>query len=54
MSNSLIDQKTTECPICGDFKLAHDEYCRGCEEWKRNADNLKKARARRRAFGDLL
>jgi len=48
------DQSTAICPVCGDFKGVYDDYCCGCEEWKRNADNRRKAEKRRRAFGSFL
>lgn len=55
--NHLIGQKpvvATHCPVCGGFKLDFEEYCHACREWKHNADSLRQARARRKAFGDVI
>jgi hypothetical protein len=42
------------CPVCGNFKGPYQELCDGCEEWKENADSLRRAKIRRRTFGDVL
>lgn len=51
---SIGSQQDTICPVCGDFKLPHDQYCRDCEDWKDKSDNRRKAEARRRKFGGYL
>lgn len=41
------------CEICGSYKSSYKKYCDECEQYKKMADDKKKARARAKAFGDI-
>jgi hypothetical protein len=41
------------CAVCGAFKHTFEDFCRDCTEHKRNMDEMRRARARRRAFGSI-
>ena len=52
MTDKNLTKPIKDCKVCGGITLA-DDLCNGCQEYKHRMEELRKTKARQKAFGNF-